>query len=302
MSPGPVRSGPKCCVTAAEWQRPQVRGLEAGDDARPPGLPGQACASSSLSLCSAPVSAGRDVRVGPVLGGGHTQHHRDQVQHAHVLRALGRGHAPQRGPAAAGRPRRLQEQQAGAGEAQQPQHGGAGHAGDAQRQHRYRAGPRPPRRALPAPSRPRWPGLGSPEKGAPGQPQGVPGTPGHPQPRLHCVRQAWAAVTSGPMSRTSSTPPQSWTWAGSPAWTAQAAGACWAQSPRWGLVPPREVPTAPRWGRNAWGVDPAPATPAPVLAVPASRPRRGVPTPGPAVLPAHWPPSPRVLAARPRES
>lgn len=69
-----------------------------------------------------------------------------------------------------------------------------------------------------------------------------------------------------------------------------------------GVGAPKGGARSPSEGRNAWGADPAPATPTPAPAVPASRPRRGVSTPRLAVLPAHWPPSPHVLTARPRES
>ena len=170
-------------------------------------------------------------------------------------------------------------------------------------------GPPVPQKNPPRPSRPRWPGLGSLDKGAPGQPQGVPGAAGHPQPRLHCVPQAWAAVTSGLTFRTSSTPPQSWTWAGSLAWTARAAGACWAQSPCRGRCPQGRC--LQLLGRETPGVltQHLPLLPLCPHRVPHARSGGagvGSPAgrlmPGLAALPAHWPPSPCVFAARPRES
>lgn len=238
----------------------------------PAGLPGARPAPrASLCLCLAPVSTGRDVRVGPVLSSGHAQHHGHQVQHAHILRALGRSHAPQRGPAATGRLRRLQEQQAGTGEAQQPQHGGAGHTGDAQCQHRYCARPpSPPEEPPPTlPPTLAWPGVS-------GQ--------GGPRAATGSARSRWPPPTQAPLCPPGMGSSDEWSdvqdiidstpeldMGREPRLDRTGSRCLLGPEPVPGSVPSREVPAAPRAG-NTWGADPAPTTPAPV-------PPQGAPCP-----------------------
>lgn len=137
-------------------------------------------------------------RLGIGLGGRHTQQHGEQVQHAHFFRPLGHRHAHQRGlpPARAGRDA-FGESQEKCQTAQQ-EHGGAGDPGHPQRQHRWDDRVRlRSMRHMTATS------------------------------RCHLSvfsLKGWAAATSGPSSRKSSTPHPSWTCAWTPACMEEATG------------------------------------------------------------------------------